>query len=187
MRLITFCVQIIFLSGSLFSFVSSLDGATLDNFLLMATVVNENNYAITPEVIHCDSGDGSCGEVTFGVACNSSTITDLSDVYIMVTMGNYKDYFRPAETSTSMCEMLTSNNLHQHSYDLLTWTTPEYDESSLWLGGGTPYGENDSRSTLPYWGTQDGSEHSGYGHSTDGDTAEWNQSYTIHYFDTPGL
>lgn len=87
-------------------------------------------------------------------------------LFIVVQMGDVTDFFKPINSETSFCEMLTSNNKHQWSRTGQTWTTPVWQPDPLYFGGSSQrwpqsLGSTDSRMRLSYWGSKDGSSTGG--------------------------
>ena len=77
-------------------------------------------------------------------------------LFIVVTMGSIRDFFRPTNGVT-FCEMLLSNTKHEWSKDGLSWTKPtSYNYNFGGSAGSWPRGKGhagDERTYLSFWGT----------------------------------
>eukprot|EP00729_Bicosta_minor_P032994 gene32994-biopygen20624 len=78
-------------------------------------------------------------------------------LFIVVQMGDVTDFFKPVNSETSFCEMLTSNNKHQWSWNGVDWFDVEFNLGNI---GGSAHRwpidkglEEDQRTYLSFWGT----------------------------------
>jgi hypothetical protein len=56
-------------------------------------------------------------------------------LFLMIDMGTVRDFFKPAHADVSMCDMLTSVNMHLFSPNGADWTSPAYYAGAHHNGG----------------------------------------------------
>jgi hypothetical protein len=78
--------------------------------------------------------------------------------YLMLEMGDTRDFLKPIDDATTWCQMLQSHEKHQWSPNGIEWIAPVYDSETGHNGGSTRYWpkknvDGDNRHYLPFWGT----------------------------------
>lgn len=103
-----------------------------------------------------------------------------TDLVLRLTMGDFEDYFVPANDSATLCDMLLAANKHRWSEgDGGPFLVPDYAASGV-LGGSDAWA-GAPRTTLPAWGTT-GNEVGGYGQvlRTQGAAVAWGRPFKLH-------
>ena len=102
------------------------------------------------------AGTTKADDAYWAEKCQSMTRTG-NVLFVVVDMGAVRDFFKPTKDSTTVCEMLQSNDKHSWSGNGIDWVVPEWYASANFRGGSgsqwpRTYVDGDERKRLSFWG-----------------------------------
>jgi len=113
--------------------------------------------------------------------------TPTDALMVRVKMGAVIDFFKPTGNA-SYCDMFTSGNRHQWSFDGTRWAVPEYDGGARFLGGSSKFWpENqaqylgDKRQRLSSWGSRTTEVGGCCSENYDRGVPAWEKSFKVGY------
>ena len=83
-----------------------------------------------------------------------------STLFLVLDMGTVRDFFKPADATTTYCEMLQARNKHQWSPNGVDWFAADFLVRSDYNGGSAEWWprdkgvEGDARKFLSFWGSE---------------------------------